>query len=961
MRTGADSDIAIALRRANRALAALNACHRANTRAGDEQSLLQEVCEALIEVGGYRMAWVGMPENTAGKRVRPVAVAGHASGYLEAITVLWDETPLGRGPVGTAVRTGQPSVVQDIRIDVATDPWRDEIVSRGYAAFIALPLIVDGHVHAVLAVYASEPDAFDPHETQLLAQLADAVGFGITTLRAHLGRQRAEAALRASEEQYRRIVETANEGIWQFDADVNTTFVNRRMAEMTGYSVDEMVGTPLLGFLEDGSRAAMGRELAVIRENVVQRRSPTSGSDGVPKLDESASAIALAPAASGTSGLDGWGQLELVICRKDGSDLWAHFAISAIVDCDGALTSGMAMVTDITQRKQEEYALQQARAMADQLARLRQDQIEEAQALAAVSTALASTLDLSQLYDVILEQSARVLTCDHACILRYEDGWAVVAASWGVQRQAVGTRVFPVAAIEPVAAYGSEGKPALIRDTEAIKWIDVPPFLDQYRIRSELAVPLQLDQAIVGTFNVDSFTPNFYTARHLSLAVVLGERVTQALRNARLYASEQARARTAEELAQIRQEQAEEAEVLAQVSTALTSTFEPAQLYERILDQISRIVPCDHAVVLVVEDGWAVVAATWGAVTLPIGTRAFSLAGASPEVAAKFRAGRPTLIQDTAALIDWTGGPPFVGDRATRSVLTVPLLVEGKLAAMLEVQHRAPNSFTHRHLALAVTIGERVAQAILNTRLFQAEQQRARAAEALVQAREEFVAAVSHELRTPLTSIIGYGEMLQARWRQLDDAQRLDRIGRIVLSANRQRRLVEDLLLLTRLDGGLTSTRVVPVTVASLVERAADEIRASYRSQVIDLKGPKELLADADPDRTVQIVANLFDNAAKYSIEGSSILATWQQEDALVVVRVHDSGSGIAEDDRHRLFTRFGRIPGSRIRSGRVGTGLGLYLGRQLARSMDGDLDLERSSPNGSVFRLLLRASAADR
>jgi two-component system sensor histidine kinase KdpD len=126
---------------------------------------------------------------------------------------------------------------------------------------------------------------------------------------------------------------------------------------------------------------------------------------------------------------------------------------------------------------------------------------------------------------------------------------------------------------------------------------------------------------------------------------------------------------------------------------------------------------------------------------------------------------------------------------------------------------------------------------------------------------------------------------------------------------------------------------------------------------MIGVFGPADVRVNADPDRALQILVNLLDNAAKYSAEGSPIAITWELELEMVVFRVHDEGAGIPDEARSQLFGRFGRIPGSRIRSGRVGTGLGLYLGRRLARSMGGDLDLEASSPSGSVFRLSLPAS----
>ncbi len=254
--------------------------------------------------------------------------------------------------------------------------------------------------------------------------------------------------------------------------------------------------------------------------------------------------------------------------------------------------------------------------------------------------------------------------------------------------------------------------------------------------------------------------------------------------------------------------------------------------------------------------------------------------------------------------------------------------------------------------------GTGVAIDITETVRAQREAERARqAAVDLARLRSDFVASVSHELRTPLTSIIGYGEILQAHWDQFSDTQRQERLGRIVLSANRQKRLVEDLLLLTRLDSGIAPPRLAPVTLAAVAERVAAEVTGTYPGQRIDLDGAADLQALGDQDWTAQILTNLVDNAAKYSSEGSDIGVAWSLEGTKAVVRVRDRGCGIAQDSRELLFTRFGRVAGSHIRAGHVGTGLGLYLSRHLARAMDGDLDLEKTGPTGSTFRLRLPAS----
>jgi two-component system sensor histidine kinase KdpD len=144
------------------------------------------------------------------------------------------------------------------------------------------------------------------------------------------------------------------------------------------------------------------------------------------------------------------------------------------------------------------------------------------------------------------------------------------------------------------------------------------------------------------------------------------------------------------------------------------------------------------------------------------------------------------------------------------------------------------------------------------------------------------------------------------------------------------------------------------VLLGPLVARAASDLQESYAGQQVDLEGPADLQVMADPDRFLQILTNLLDNAAKYSPEGSSIYSSWSAENDMAVVRIHDSGPGVAKEGQERLFTRFGKVARSPVRAGRMGTGLGLYLGRQLAQAMGGDLDLEATGPDGSTFRLQL-------
>jgi PAS domain S-box-containing protein len=198
--------------RAHRALRAISSCDQALVRATDEDGLVSEVCRVIVEEAGYRLCWVGYVERNEARAVRPVAQAGYEEGYLRTVNVTWADTERGQGPVGTAIRSRAPSVFQDVAADPRFAPWREEAVKRGYASVLGLPLLADDDVLGALAIYASEPDAFDEEEVTLLRALADDLAYGILALRTRAERARAEEALRrANDELERRVVERTAE------------------------------------------------------------------------------------------------------------------------------------------------------------------------------------------------------------------------------------------------------------------------------------------------------------------------------------------------------------------------------------------------------------------------------------------------------------------------------------------------------------------------------------------------------------------------------------------------------------------------------------------------------------------------------------------------------------------------------------------------------------------------------
>ncbi len=185
------------LRRVGRGLKVLSACNQTLLRATDEVALLHDICRIAVETGGYRLAWVGIAEQDAGKTVRPVAQWGYEEGYLATLGITWADAHRGRGPTGTAIRTGAPVIARDIPADPNFAPWRAEAEERGYASSLALPLTAEGQILGALNIYAKERDAFDPGEMKLLTELADDLAFGIASLRARRAHEQAEVARQA--------------------------------------------------------------------------------------------------------------------------------------------------------------------------------------------------------------------------------------------------------------------------------------------------------------------------------------------------------------------------------------------------------------------------------------------------------------------------------------------------------------------------------------------------------------------------------------------------------------------------------------------------------------------------------------------------------------------------------------------------------------------------------------------
>ncbi len=316
------------LYRLNRTLRALTNSTQVMVRAKDELEYIQEVCDIIVKDCGYMMVWIGFAENDQAKGVRPVAYSGFEKGYIETLKITWADAERGRGPTGTAIRTGKICFCRNMLTDPAFEPWRADALERGYASSISIPLMSGHAAFGALTIYSTEPDPFSRDEVNLLTELVSDLSFGITSIRLRITRDEAEEALRESERKYRELVQNANSAIIQWNRDGKITLFNEYAQQFFGYSADEMLGGPVDILLPQGqSEEVDPSELIRGVVNEPQRYANN--------INEN-------------------------VC-KDGHRVWMAWTNKPIYDENGQVSEILAIGADITKQKKAEESLQKAR------------------------------------------------------------------------------------------------------------------------------------------------------------------------------------------------------------------------------------------------------------------------------------------------------------------------------------------------------------------------------------------------------------------------------------------------------------------------------------------------------------------------------------------------------------------------------------------------------------------------
>jgi signal transduction histidine kinase len=542
--------------------------------------------------------------------------------------------------------------------------------------------------------------------------------------------------------------------------------------------------------------------------------------------------------------------------------------------------------------------------------------------LQALTDAALAHLELDTLLATILTRTREVLSVDTCAVLLLDEETNELVA-----RAAVGIEEEVEQGVRIPVGRGFAGRVAA--DARAVVLDDVDhadvlnPILREKGVKSLLGVPLIVAGRVLGVLHVGSRVPRIFDADDVELLQLAADRAAIAIEHAGAYEAErQARQRV---------------EHVQAVTDAALAHLELDQLFAVLLPRIRDILGADTCAVLLVDEhaDELIARAAVGieeeveqGVRIPIG------GGFAGRIAAERR---PVILDDVdhAHVLN-----PILREKGIKSLLGVPLLIGNAHNAPLGVLHVGTlthRRFTRNDVELLRLVADRLAIAIERARLHQQTVQ-------LDQLKANFIAIASHELRTPATSMYGVLTTLAARGDELAPELRNELIRVGAEQGERLKRLLEELLDLSRLDSHGIKVDPKPTALDAALRAIAS---ASLPPEVIvDVDVPPTLAAVADHLVLDRVVSNLLINAARYGAE--PITLTAESRDSHLRIVVEDNGAGVSEDVRSRLFERF-----ARSESAVLGSGLGLAIARTYARAHGGDLVYDQRD-RGARFELIL-------
>lgn len=315
-----------------------------------------------------------------------------------------------------------------------------------------------------------------------------------------------------------------------------------------------------------------------------------------------------------------------------------------------------------------------------------------------------------------------------------------------------------------------------------------------------------------------------------------------------------------------------------------------------------------------------------------------SAGGIIPQV---FRSGRTFHLTE---ITDRTDAYGIIGELGLSEALIAPLRVEGHSVGVILVGDPADGAFREDHTDQLASLAAPAGLVLSHLGRYDAVAEMSHRMQEIAQMKSDFVSVVSHELRTPLTAIIGSLDTVVRP--DLEPGMTEDLISSARRQARRLQRLIDDLLMVSRLDRNAVPVVLEPVSLRAFLDEVGATVPGVEKLTIT--VQPPDLAVSADPDHLGRVFINLLDNATKYA-SGSPVEITAHPEGNGAVVHVIDHGPGIPVEERTRIFDRFTQIEHSNTRT-RGGTGLGLSIAKGLVDAMGGGVEVVDTEGGGTTF-----------
>ncbi len=416
-------------------------------------------------------------------------------------------------------------------------------------------------------------------------------------------------------------------------------------------------------------------------------------------------------------------------------------------------------------------------------------------------------------------------------------------------------------------------------------------------------------------------------------------------------------------LFELNEKRASELETVAVISTTASTTLDPDELLQAVVDLTKARFNLYHAHVYLTDESWNTLLLAAGAGEIGrhmvMAGHAIPISAEKSLVARATRERTPLIVNDALAQSDFLPNP-YLPD--TRSEMAVPMISGDKVVGVFDIQSTVVGNFTQDDANIFTTLALQVAVALQNARLYQEQSATVAQLRELDRLKSSFLANMSHELRTPLNSILGFSDvMLEELDGPLTDNMRVD-LGLIYKNGQHLLHLINDVLDMAKIESGKMNLSVEKFNLLEIIEEVTS-ITSTFASEknlslFIDSASDREVEIKADKIRLRQVMINLVNNAIKFTEKGKISIHVAREENN-VLVTVKDTGIGIPMELLESIFQEFTQVDTSTTRKA-GGTGLGLPISRRLIEMHGGRLWAESSGIDGegSTFYVFLPTEA---